>query len=206
MRWRTPAPPRHDKNEDGLPFNVYCLPFFNSSNKRLACPFAAVASSWKPSSFPQPARLPNAIVITELAAAAASCSESANALSRLRAARFEALQDLSPRSLAIAYLEQAGVASVKIAAEYRTTSPVDTMTPPLTVRVEGDAVFLTFVRRVAGSGWQTIVPMDPTTLGVDLIGAVSYLSEKATRSYEADADLKRLRLSPAFTRPFTLRP
>ena len=122
-----------------------------------------------------------------------------------RAALFESLNALTPVSLAIAYLEQARVASISVATSYRTVSSVDQRTPPLTILVEGNVIHLDFVRKTDSAAWGMIMPVDQR-LAVDLVGVASYLMGKATHRDEADADLKRLRLSPAFTRPFTLRP
>jgi hypothetical protein len=124
-----------------------------------------------------------------------------------RALIFEVMDKLSKQSQAYHLLDETDYDSVRIYFSFRTASSLDLTVKPVETKTDANKVFIDITYKEAGAAWNVAMPQinerGETTVGVNLLGVgmVAYNAVKHDKPSE-DIEARKLRLSPAFARPF----
>jgi len=125
----------------------------------------------------------------------------------LRAIVWDVLDDLSPHSHPIQTLNASTYESVRIYVSFGLISSLDLSTQLVATSTDANKIFANFLYRDLDAKWQLAMPVDneegDDSVALDLIGVASFIYGKATETEPGeDPEVKRLKLSPAFVRPF----
>jgi hypothetical protein len=124
-----------------------------------------------------------------------------------RALIFEVMDKLSKQSQAYHLLAETDYDSVRIYFTFRTASSLDQTVKPVETKTDANKVFIDMTYQEAGAAWKMAMPQinerGEATVGVNLVGVgiVAYNAVKHDEPSE-DIEARKLRLSPAFARPF----
>jgi hypothetical protein len=119
-----------------------------------------------------------------------------------RALLYETLDALSPQTYGLVMLAATEFESVRVHFEFRTISVVDQTTKPIDVTIDGNKIFIVMTRQDADPKWQMLTASPAGLPAVNLLGIGWVLARPYIEADpNADIEVKRLRLSPAFIRP-----
>ncbi len=127
-----------------------------------------------------------------------------------RALLYEVLSNLSRHSHAFHLLSESEYDSVRIYLSFSTASSLDQTVKPLETKTDANKVYIAFTHQEAGAAWQMAAPQfddeGRASVGLNILG-VGLMAYKAIKNDDPSEDIeaKKLRLSPAFSRPIGRR-
>ncbi len=127
-----------------------------------------------------------------------------------RALLYEVLSNLSRHSHAFHLLSESDYDSVRIYLSFSTSSSLDQTVKPLETKTDANKVYIAFTHQEAGAAWQMAAPQvddeGRASVGLNILG-VGLMAYKAIKNDDPSEDIeaKKLRLSPAFSRPIGRR-
>jgi hypothetical protein len=124
-----------------------------------------------------------------------------------RALLYQVLKQFNANDHAIQMLERSSYDSVRIYLEHLTVFSKDPATEPLQIVVDGNKIFITFTHQLTDPKWQAFMASRDkegnANVGVNIIGIGKLLYDALNPADPLlDKDLRRLRTSPAFVKPF----